>query len=87
MTDFFFIESREPVLEDADYLIETTTASGDVVNPKSIHDIIKKSGQKPTIIGGHAFNVLAKTKRHTQDVDLLTNSPVEAAQKVTECCK
>lgn len=80
--DFFFMEDKKPILEDSDYLIEIATPSGDIVNPKNIHDIIKATGQKPTIIGGHAFNVLARTKRSTQDVDLLTNDPQEAAHVV-----
>lgn len=77
-----FMESNEPIFEDEQYLIETQTQNGDVIDPKEIHNVIKKTGETPTIIGGHAFNVLAKTKRSTQDVDLLTDNPEKAAQAV-----
>lgn len=80
--DFVFMESKDPIFEDAAYLIETQTASGEIVDPKEIHDTIKKAGDTPTIIGGHAFNVLAHTKRATQDVDLLALSPKKAAKAI-----
>jgi len=76
------MENREPILEDSDYLIESRPSNGDVIDPKEIYSLVKSSGQTPTIIGGHAFNVLARTKRSTQDVDLLTSNPEKAAKAI-----
>lgn len=72
----------DPILEGHHYLIESVTHSGETVDPKEIFNLLKKGKHNPTIIGGHAFNVLARTKRSTVDVDILVDNPEKAAVDV-----